>query len=129
MTKKSGKCGTCKKKLEKRVSDKGVCPTCFAQPQHVQVCVKTGYACPKCGAKSLKATKCGGCRASHKKTVSRSLIQYVCPACKKGSYLSGKCKDKECAKHGEALVRSCSLSGEVPHVTVLKPAKSGKKKK
>ncbi|MHC4860177.1 MAG: hypothetical protein ACYTDY_08815 [Planctomycetota bacterium] len=129
-SKKSGKCEFCGKKREKKVSEKDVCPSCYAKPLDVEVCVKPGYACPKCRETGTKPVKCGDCRVKYKKTDIRALIEYRCPDCRKAEYAPGKCGNAECERHGQDLARTCTRSGKPPHVKNLPDAKKkGKEKK
>lgn len=129
ISKKQGKCEFCGKKREKKVSEKDVCPKCYAKPMAVEVCVKAGYACPKCGETSAKPARCGSCRVKFKKTDIRALIEYRCPGCGKAAYEPGKCTNAECERHGQDLVRTCTRSGKPPHVKNLPEAKKKGKEK
>jgi hypothetical protein len=122
---KSGKCEACDKKRAKKVTDKGVCPRCFAKPVPAEACVKDGYACPKCGDLAAKPAKCGVCKAKHKKVPVRAVILYRCEGCGKSGYAPGNCESADCAKKGTAKVRTCSQSGNAPHA---KPAARGDRK-
>jgi len=103
------------------VSEPDACPKCYKKTLSVEVCVKNGYACPKCGETSSKPARCEACRAKYKKGPSRALVKYECSACMGSAYEAGKCGNEECKRKGEALVRICTQSGKPPHVGTKKP--------
>jgi len=119
---KAGKCDDCEKDLVKKKSGKNVCKHCYEKPAEVDVCVKTCYECPECETRSAKAGKCSTCTDDEdapvalKEVTVKALIEYYCEECGETSMKAGKCTDKECENFGKPLVKSCSMSGEFPHV-------------
>jgi len=116
---KSGKCPDCEDpKLVEKTTGKDACKYCFGETVEVEACEKTYYVCEECGDESAKPGKCSGCDESQemKKEVSHALIVYVCEDCGMTSLKPGKCTDEECDSKGKALVKTCSQSGNMPHV-------------
>lgn len=115
--KESGSCPRCDEALEKKVSGKDVCPHCFAKPVEAELCEKTCFECPECYERGVAGT-CPDCEKKRAKTTVRALIEYFCPqdGCSESSYGPGKCGDEECGSYGKPLVKTCTESGEYPHV-------------
>ena len=112
---KGWKCNKCNKVIQdmsKEVDEKGNCKACGEKPVEIDVCVKTGWWCEKCGAQSLEKSDCAACKCAMSEKTVRSEIIWICPGCKAKMKQGDHCKG--CDKDA---VKSCNDSGTFPHVT------------
>jgi hypothetical protein len=112
----AGRCEVCDQLLKKKKSGKDVCRQCLVKPMEVDACRKVYFECPDCEAESAAPGKCEDCDVALKEKVSLALVTYDCPECGDSRMQAGKCVDEECKRFGKPLVRTCSASGEFPHV-------------
>ena len=111
-----GPCAYCSKTTVKKGAGDNVCPKCFRAVIAADVCVKSYFACPKCGQGAAAAGNCGKCNVALTAKVSRALVKYSCPDCGKSTNTAGRCNDPDCTSKGKDLKRKCMESGKFPHV-------------
>jgi hypothetical protein len=116
VSKTPGQCEACEEPLQKKKSGKDVCRQCLAKPEPAEACRKVYYECPDCESVSAIPGTCEDCEKALKEKVSLALVTYDCPVCGDSRRQAGKCEDEECKNVGKPLVRTCSASGEFPHV-------------
>lgn len=110
-----GTCEWCEVELEKKVSEKGVCPDCLKKPAAAEICTKVYYECPDCGSTSRKAGNCPDCETARAEKTSRAKVEYVCEKCGGTSLVPAKCANEDCEACGQPMKRTCSESGRFPH--------------
>jgi hypothetical protein len=113
-----GKCATCNQELEKKTSDRNVCPKCFQKPDTTEACEKSYWECDTCKKPVTHEGMCEKCKTPLKKHVSLARLAYHCDGCGYKSDKPGNCPAKnpeECKNAGKPLAKSCSMSGTFPH--------------
>jgi hypothetical protein len=112
----AGRCECCDEPLTKKKSGKDVCRQCLNKPAPAEACRKVYFECPECEAPSAIPGTCEDCDTAFVQKVSLALVTYDCPVCGDSRLQAGKCEDEDCKHFGKPLVRTCSASGEFPHV-------------
>jgi len=82
----------------------------------IKVCVKTCYQCPDCEELFESAGKCEDCEVKLEKATIRARVLFACQECGKEFDKAGFCDEEDCKDMKAKVVRTCSLSGEFPHV-------------
>lgn len=116
-------CETCRKlRAKEELQDNWVCKECTQRVKECDVCVKTGWHCPKCGKWFAKEGTCTSddCKADPPKLEKEEVRCRVIFKCK-GSCMQiemapKKCPQKECSARGKDYEKTCDNSGQPPHL-------------